>query len=93
MLLESLSNQELALLQATKASENAQTLQELATNAETYPAQATTAISSLVQRGILEPYEQEWNGTTRYMYAGNDYAQAVYDELYGPLENDSRFSA
>jgi hypothetical protein len=85
-ILASLTNQEIAILQATKASEKAQTAEELATNAEIYPAQATPAISSLVQRSILESYEQEWDSTMRYMYAGNDYAQAVYDALYGPLE-------
>ena len=85
-ILRNLSDQELALLQATKASENAQTADELATNAETYPALAEPALASLVQRDILEPYEQDWDNTTHYMYAGNDYAQAVYDALYGPLE-------
>lgn len=85
-ILENLSHQELALLQATKASENAQTLQELAMNAETYPESAKPVVASLVDRGILEPYEQEWDNATHYMYAGNNYAQAVYDALYGPLE-------
>jgi hypothetical protein len=84
-ILANLSGQEIAILQATKASENAQTLPELATNAEAYPECAQTALASLVERGILEPYG--WDGSPRwYAYAGNDYAQAVYDALYGPLE-------
>lgn len=83
-ILENLSDQELALLQATKASENAQSALELAANAETYPHAAMPALASLVERNILEPYEQ-WDGSTRYMYAPNGYAQGVYDALYGPL--------
>lgn len=85
-ILRNLSDQELALLQATKASECAQTADELATNAETYPALAEPALASLVERGILQPDYQDWDDTTHYMYAGNDYAQSVYDALYGPLK-------
>lgn len=80
MLLESLSDQEIAILLATKASENAQSLQELAMNVETHPESVKPFLGLLVRKGILEPYK-DWNGTIRYVYPDNDYAQSLYDEL------------
>lgn len=85
MLLERLSNQEIAILLATKASENAQTLQELAMNVEIYPESVKPVLALLARKGILEPYK-DWDGTIRYLYPDNDYAQSVYNELYGSLK-------
>lgn len=81
-MLDDLSAQEVALLLATKASENAQSLVELAQNAEAPIASAASAVDALVDREILE--EIDSHDGIRYGFAGNDVAQSVYDEIYGP---------
>lgn len=86
MLLDHLSDQEIAILQATKASESAMTVEELARNAETSVGNAQKTLDLLVAKKILQPDYQEWDGTIHYYFPwDSDYAQAVYDEIYGPL--------
>jgi hypothetical protein len=90
MLLDALTPREVAILQATKASDNAQTATQLAANAEAPLAQAQDTIALLTARNILTRLEQ-WDYSIAYGFGDNDYAQAIYDELYGPLETDPRY--
>lgn len=83
-MLENLTQQEIAILLATQYSECVQTAEELAQDCETNTENAQKTIDALVKRNILEPSEQ-WNGSIGYSFADNEYAQSVYDEIYGPL--------
>jgi hypothetical protein len=78
---------ELGLLYATRASENAQTLEALRKRAKRTTSEATQAMDNLVKKGVLEPKEN-WDGTTVYGYQGNAFAQAVYCKIYqvDPIE-------
>jgi hypothetical protein len=76
-----LSDQEVALLLATRCSWQAQTLAELAQATEIRLDQASPVVCQLVKRGILEPYI-DYDHSVRYMYQWNDTAQAVYAEIH-----------
>jgi hypothetical protein len=83
--IEDLTHRELALLLATRVSDHAQTPQQLAMNAECHYEDALPVLKRLAERGIVEPIEN-WDGSTVLVFSPCDYAQAVYDEIYGPLE-------
>jgi hypothetical protein len=85
MLLDELSNQEIAILQATKASYYGMSATDLALYAETNVASAQETLAILAEKEILVPYE-EYDGTICYCFPDNEISQTVYDELYGPLE-------
>jgi hypothetical protein len=72
------------ILYATRASDKAQSVQELAKHARRDTRQAIRAINSLIAKQILEPLEN-WDGTTVFGYQANDFAQAVYCEIHQVL--------
>jgi hypothetical protein len=80
--MENFTDQEIAVLLATRASTNAMTLPALASSIETTLMRAHGTIADLVRKNILEPLES-YDGMIVYAFAGNDSAQAVYDEIYG----------
>lgn len=81
MLLDDLTNREIAILQATKASENALTAEELAQNAEAPLESAKQTLGLLTERNILKCVD--WPDVPVYCFPDNDDAQQVYDELHG----------
>jgi hypothetical protein len=72
---------EMGLLYATKASESAQTLEALRKRAKRTTDEATRAMDKLIEKGVLETIEN-WDDTKVYGFQGNDFAQAVYCEIY-----------
>ncbi len=78
------SNQEFALLQATRYSEHAQSASQLAQNAEATDVQDT--LDCLVKKDILQSFEgyttTDGKLETVYGYADNDLAQQIYCEIH-----------
>jgi hypothetical protein len=72
-----LSDQEWAILLATRISENALSLADLAEAAEVDVVRASVVVAGLVERQILWPLEN-FDGTIVYAYADNARAQRVY---------------
>jgi hypothetical protein len=69
------------ILYATRASDKAQSAQELAKRASRNLQQTTRAINNLIGMQILEPIES-WDGRTIFGYQANGFAQAVYCEIH-----------
>lgn len=78
--MHNLTDQEIALLLATRTSENAMSLPELAATAETGIDNAANTLASLTAKNILRPIES-FNGIV-YGYADNDAAQQVYSTIH-----------
>lgn len=76
-----LSNQELAVLLATRESENAQSVAELAGHTEQYPEDIMPALDGLVERDILAPIEA-WHGGTVYIYTDTPISESIYCEIH-----------
>ncbi len=75
---DELTQQELAILLATRCSDYAQSESQLARNVETPSVQDT--LDTIVEKGILQPFEgytTDGRLSTLYGYSDNDYAQAV----------------
>jgi predicted transcriptional regulator len=75
-----LADGEIAILLATRESENCQSLVELSQRVEAPIQNVATQVDSLVARGILE--EVDCFDGIRYGYAGNDIAQQIYREVH-----------
>lgn len=74
------TDEEYAILLATRESENAQNLVELAQRVEAPLQLVADNVDSLVAKGILEAVDC-FDGI-RYGYAANDVAQQVYCEVH-----------
>ncbi len=75
-----LTNEEYAILLATRESENAQSLTELAQRVEAPVQLVAGNVDRLVAKGILE--EVDCFDGIRYGYADTAVAQQVYREVY-----------
>lgn len=75
-----LTDQEIALLLATRTSENALSLPALAATVSTSIDNAANTLALLTEKGILRPIES-YDGIV-YGYADNDAAQAVYKGIH-----------
>lgn len=78
--MENLTDQEIALLLATRTTDNAMSLSELAATAETSVDNAANTLALLTGKGILEPIEA-FNGIV-YGYCESDAAQAAYEDIH-----------
>jgi hypothetical protein len=76
-----LTDQEMAILLATRESENAQTAHDLAQRAECRDSQAQETIDGLVRQSILRQIES-YDDRVVYGYGMSDLAQAVYCEIH-----------
>jgi predicted transcriptional regulator len=76
-----LTEQELAVLLATRESENAQGLEQLAQAVESDQCGVQQVLASLVARDILEPLEQ-YDGSQVYGYTAAPWSQAIYEEIH-----------
>lgn len=75
-----LTDEEYAILLATRESENAQSLVELAQRVEAPVQSVAKNVDGLVAKGILEEVDS-FDGI-RYGYAANEVAQRVYCEVH-----------
>ena len=75
---------EIAILLATRESENCQSLVELSQRVEASLQSVAENVDCLVEKGILE--EVDCFDGIRYGYAGNDVAQRVYCEVHQVTE-------
>lgn len=84
-----ITTEELGILYATKASVNAQSLQELAKRSRHTLKKAEEAINKLVMRGILRSIES-YNDRIIFGYGESDIAQRVYCEIHDvkPIEEE-----
>ncbi len=80
-MMPNLSDPELAVLFATRVSEDALSLTELAALVESPLHSVHAAVSSLVSKRILEPVE-DYRGRTVYMYPDNDQAQTIFEVIH-----------
>ena len=79
---ENFTKAEVELLNATKASEHAQTLFALRKHANYMEiGRASRAMNRLITKGVLKPMEN-WDGTDVFGFGESDFAQAVYCEIY-----------
>jgi hypothetical protein len=70
-----LSAQELAILLATRESEDAKTLLEFAQLVETSPERIGATLDSLCAKGILECSDDD------YIYPDNELAQEIFTQI------------
>lgn len=79
-----LNSREYALLYALMSGENAEPLNVLSMRVEANPADVAVALDTLVEKRILEAdvsYAKSAIGEIDYLFAGNPYAQQVYQQV------------
>lgn len=75
------TQRELSILYATKASQNAQTAHELAQRSRASLREASKAINGLIRKNIMKSIES-FDNRFVFGFGESDLAQAVYCEIY-----------